>query len=232
MINLNNDVKIFAGVIIATIALILAAVFLMGKQASSGRSNQSVNPTAQTVSSEILVRDSSWSEGSISAKVTIVEFGDFQCPSCKSFEPTMKAVRTKYKDKIRFVFRHFPLIQTHEYAMSAALAAQAAGNQGKFWEMYDKLYENQPILKDGKLTDSFEKSKLVSFALQLGLNEEKFLKDFDSDSNRQQILDDMSDGNKANVQGTPTIFINGKNYNLQEISTLTEFSSKIDPLLK
>lgn len=226
---ISNDVKIFGGIILATIVLIVGAVFFFGKDSQTNQSSQ--NPVK--VSAEVLVRKDSWSKGPKNAKVTLVEFGDFQCPTCKTYETVLKEVKAKYQDKILFVFRQFPLLQIHPDAMSAALAAEAAGNQGKFWEMLTKLYDNQPTLKpDGKFTDEFQKDNLFSYAKELNLDMDKFSKDFDSDSARQHVLNDMADGNKVGINGTPSFFINGKQYQLSQLVTASDFSSIIDPLLK
>jgi protein-disulfide isomerase len=227
---MNNDIKIFGGIILATIILIVGAVFLMSQgesQTSNNRSKQALVPR------EILVRKDSWSTGTPSAKVTVVEFADFQCPTCKVYESVINEVKSKYKNEVLFVFRQFPLAQVHPYAMSAALAAHAAGNQGKFWEMASKLYDKQPSLKaNGKFTDEFKKENLISYAKQMNLDIEKFTKDFDSDSALQHVLNDIADGNKIGVSGTPTFFINGRQFQLNELKNISDFSSKIDPLLK
>ena len=227
---ISNDVKIFGGMILATIILIIGAVFLM----SRGGSQTPDNPSKQTlVPREVLVKKDSWSIGTPSAKVTVVEFADFQCPTCKVYESILNEVKSKYKHEVLFVFRQFPLVQAHPHAMSAALAAQAAGNQGKFWEMASKLYDNQPTLKaDGKFTDDFQQENLISYARQMNLEMEKFTKDFDSDSALQHVLNDIADGNKIGVSGTPSFFINGRQYGLNELKNSSDFSSKINPLLK
>lgn len=227
---ISNDVKIFGGMILATIILIVGAVFLMSRGQPQTPDNSS---EVAKVPIKVLIKDDSWSIGSASAKVSVVEFADFQCSSCKVYEPILKEVKSKYKDEVLFVFRQFPLVQAHPDAMSAALAAQAAGNQRKFWEMASKLYDNQPTLKvDGKFTDEFQKENLISYAKQINLDMEKFTKDFDSDSTLQRVLNDIADGNKIGISGTPSFFINGKQFQLNELKNISDFSSKIDPLLK
>ncbi len=202
----STETKIFLGIILGTIALIGGAALLLGKSTPTDTSG--------------LVRNNSHFLGSQNAKVTIVEFSDFQCPACKAAQPTVTAVLQKYKDKIRFVYREFPL-PSHEFGMIAAQGAEAAGLQGKFWEMHDKLFEKSPDLS---------KDKLISYAMELGLDPAKFAADLDSDAVRQIVLDDQADGNKASLEVTPTFFINGTKFDGG--MSLDEFSKEIDTRLK
>ncbi|MBI4099677.1 thioredoxin domain-containing protein [Candidatus Microgenomates bacterium] len=189
-----NDVKVFLSIIGGTLLLVFGAAFLLGR----GSSNTPADNTA--ADANILVRADSWKVGTASAKVTVVEFSDFQCPSCKAAEPQIESLRTKYADNLMFVYRHFPL-PNHEFAFGAAEAAEAAGLQGKFWEMHNKLFELSPILG---------KDALVQAAKDLGLDTDKFTKDLDSDPVRQKVLNDQTDGNNLKVNATPTFFVNGK----------------------
>lgn len=192
---MSNEAKIFLAVIAGTLLLIFGAAFLLGR----GTRQQGLTGGVQTVASEILVRGDSWKIGSESAKVTVVEFSDFQCPACKSAEMVVKSVIAKYGDNLRFVYRHYPL-PSHEFAFAAAVAAEVAGKQGKFWEYHDKLFERQPEFSEGKL---------VGYARDLGLNIDVFKKDKDTDELRQKVLNDQADGNRAGINATPTFFVNG-----------------------
>lgn len=213
---MSNEKKFVVGVVVGSVALLLGAVFLLGGSGSSG----SVLGGKAAVAPEILVRSDSWAQGPAETPVTVVEFSDFQCPACKAAEPTIKTVIAKYSDKIRFVYRHFPL-SSHQYAFPAAQAAEAAGKQGKFWEMHDLLFAKQP---------EFQTDKLKNYAQSLGLDMERFNRDFDSDEIRQKILNDQSDGNKANVTATPTFFINGTKFT--GVLTVAEFEKEIEERLK
>ncbi len=133
---MTNEVKTLASIGVITILIIVGAVFFLG------RGSQTTPSDEVLVDQKFLQRDDSYSIGSPSAKVKLVEFGDYQCPACASAEPIMKVMIATYKDQLQFVFRNFPLTQ-HKNAKLAALVAEAAGQQGKFWEMYDALYENQ-----------------------------------------------------------------------------------------
>lgn len=221
MMNISNDVKVFGGLIAATVILIVGAVFFLGGKESPNSQAQTANPT--TFSKKNLVDDESWKVGSDSAKVTVVEFGDYQCPTCKVYAPVVESMKSKYKNKILFVYRHFPIVQAHPFAMSAASAAEAAGSQGKFWEYHDKLY---------KISPSLERENLIKIAEDLKLDMTKFKTDMDSDASRQNVLDDLAAGNKVGVNGTPTFFINGKQYSLSELQNLKGFEAIINPLLK
>lgn len=222
---MTNDIKIFIGVIVSTLVLIIGAVFLFGKNNSSPVTTNS----GQKVEAKVLAKDNSWSTGPQDAKVTLVEFGDFQCPACGVEEPIVKSILAKYQNKIRFVWREFPLTQVHQFAFDAALAAEAAGMQNKFWPYHDKLFENQPTITK---TDSFKREQLIAFAKDIGLDMEKFTKDIDSDAVRERVLNDQQDGNSAQINGTPSFFINGEVFSSGKLPTEADFSAKIESLLK
>jgi protein-disulfide isomerase len=140
------------------------------------------------------------SRGNAAAPVTVVMFSDFQCPVCSRTHPVLQKVLAEYGDKIRFVVRNFPLISLHENAFQAALAAQAAKTQGKFFEYTDILYKNQNALD----TDSLKK-----YAVDAGLNLQQFELDLQSASTAEAVRKDMADGESYGITGTPTIFVNG-----------------------
>jgi protein-disulfide isomerase len=144
--------------------------------------------------------------GSSVAPVTMVEYGDFQCPACGAYHPIVEQViKDVGPDKLRFVFRHFPLPQ-HGNAIPAAKAAEAAGLQGKFWEMYNLLYERQATWE--KATEP--KTVFTGYAKEMGLDTEKFSADFELKSIADHIDNDYKGGVKAGINATPTFFINGK----------------------
>lgn len=154
------------------------------------------------------------------AKVTIVEFSDFQCPYCSRAAEVAEKVREKYGDEVRFVFRQYPL-PMHPQARDAAKASLAANEQGKFWEYHDKLFENQK---------SLDPESLQKYAKELGLDEDKFQKALDSEEHAEQVETDMKLGQEVNVSGTPTMFLNG-----ERVPNPTDFkmvSEMIDKKLK
>ncbi|HQR34486.1 MAG TPA: thioredoxin domain-containing protein [Blastocatellia bacterium] len=139
-------------------------------------------------------------------QVVIEEYGDYQCPPCGALHPDLKKLKGEYGDKVKFVFHHFPLTRIHQHAAIAAFAAVAAGQQGKFWEMHNLLYESQEVWRE---TDNLAPI-LVNFAKQLGLNLEQFEKDINDTKVKSIVLTDVQRGEAMGVTGTPTLFINGK----------------------
>jgi len=142
-------------------------------------------------------------EGPADASLTLVEYGDYQCPYCKAAYPVVKRLQKKLGKKLRFVFRNFPLTQAHPYALIAAEAAEAAALQGKFWEMHDLLFEQQAFLTP---------EILPSWAKKIGLNSKKFGSDIKQDIVGDRIKEDRQSGIRSGVNGTPSFFINGTRY--------------------
>lgn len=156
--------------------------------------------------------------------VTVTEYADFQCPACGQFQPLVKEVKEQFKDKVRFEYKHFPLVQIHPNATTAHRAAQAAANQGKFWEMHDLLFEQQQAWSDStNPTTIFE-----GYAQQIGLDVEKYKLDAVSSAVLSVINADIDAGKNLNVTGTPTFFIDGKKIeDSSTISTVEGFSKVI-----
>ncbi len=142
-------------------------------------------------------------EGPVDAPLTLVEYGDYQCPYCGAAYPVVKELQKTLGKKLRFVFRNFPLTQVHPYALIAAKAAEAAALQGKFWEMHDLLFEEQRLLKP---------DIVPSWAKRIGLNLEQFENDTKQGSVEKRIGEDRQSGIRSGVNGTPTVFINGTRY--------------------
>ncbi len=138
--------------------------------------------------------------GAAGAPVTLVEFGDFQCPYCRALEPTLQKVMKNYSGKVRLVFRQFPL-ESHPQAAKAAEAALCAREQDKFWELHDRMYDQQNALK----VDDLKKA-----AGELGLNEDRFAKCLDSDKYEAAVQADSHAGEQAGVTGTPALYVNGR----------------------
>lgn len=145
--------------------------------------------------------------GDTSSKVILVEYGDFQCPACGSAHPNIRKITEQYKGQIAFVFRNFPLTTIHPNARAGSAAAQAAGLQGKYWEMNDYLYEHQNGWVD--LTGSTVTSVFVDYAKSLGLDTAKFKADIALASINQKISFDQALGNKIGINSTPTFYLNG-----------------------
>lgn len=152
---------------------------------------------------KVAVSDQDWSRGPANAPVTLVEYADFQCPACGQTYPIIEELISRFPDRLRVVYRHFPLISSHPRALPAAIAAEAAGAQGRFWEMHHLLFENQRRLED---------DHLMEYAQQIGLDLDRFRADLQRRLNEDKIRDQLKQGARSGVNGTPTIFINGQRY--------------------
>src|ERR1700716_94570 len=137
------------------------------------------------------------------AGVTLVEYGDYECPYCGMAYPIVKRAQQDLGNQLRFVFRNFPLAESHPHARLAAEAAEAAGAQGKFWEMHDLLFEHQ---------DALEAEDLIGYAKSLRLDVPKFAHDLDAGTYTKRVRDDFRNGVRSGVNGTPTFFVNGSRY--------------------
>jgi len=158
--------------------------------------------------------------GPAKADVTIVEYSDFQCPFCARVVPTLNQIRETYGERVNLVYKHLPL-RIHPEAPGAAAAAEAAGLQGKFWEMHDKIFAGQRELSD---------AKYVEWARELGLDLERFEKDRKSEAVRARLAKDEEEANRFGVSGTPAFFINGRF--LSGAQPIDAFKRVIDEELK
>lgn len=184
-------------IILGIVIVVLVGVFIATKPESTSKFEgdaKQVQPDDHTY-------------GAKDAKVVLMEYGDFQCPSCGAAFPIVKEVKEEYKDKITFVYRHFPIISIHPNAFAAARASEAASNQGKFWEMHDKLFETQQLW--GQLSIN-QQSTFEGYAKELGLNVEQFKTDYESEAVASRINRDVDSATQFNVQGTPTFILNGE----------------------
>ncbi len=192
---MSKESKIMTA-LVAVFAGVLIAIFMLGNKAPS-------NTTSAIPNADKLIRSDSHVLDTGAVKV--VEFGDYQCPACENAYPITKQLMSEYQGRITFVFRNYPLVQVHKNAQEAAEAAEAASDQGKFWEMHDKLYDTQNEWANlGDPTDKF-----VSYAATLGLDTAKFKDAVVNKKFADRIAVDVSDGNDVSIQGTPTFFIDG-----------------------
>jgi len=148
--------------------------------------------------------------GSTAQKVTLIEYGDFECPACKAIHPTVKELKDTYKDKLTFIFRNYPLTTLHPNAVASSSAAEAAGLQGKFFEMHDLLYDNQTAWQARTVGAGKAQPLLESYAQTLGLNMATFKKDVIGKTVADKINRDRQTGGDFGVNATPTFFLNGK----------------------
>lgn len=198
------------------IAAIAVFVFLFMKVAGTGLKTTNT-PPAQ-------VNQSDWVKGAsgASASATLIEYSDFQCPACKFYQPLVTQVLSTFPDKLQLVYRHFPLRTTHKFAQIAAQAAEAAGKQGKFWEMHDMLFEKQDDWS--KLPNA--KDVFIEYAGVLKLDTNKFTSDLDTQEVAQKIDTDLAGGEAAGVDSTPTFYLNGKK--VENIKSTEDFKKRVE----
>jgi protein-disulfide isomerase len=149
------------------------------------------------------VSDRDHAQGPPHAPVTLVEYGDFECPHCRRAYPIVKTVQRSMGKDLRFVFRNFPLTKSHEHAAHAAEMAEIAGQEGKFWEMHDLLFEHQDALED---------EDLIGYAASLGIDPTRAAAALAQGLFSERVREDFASGVRSGVNGTPTFFINGARY--------------------
>lgn len=205
--------------IVAVVAILGGAVFLGKDKAIEGQPSNHIY-------------------GKADSSVKLIEYGDFECPACKAFFPIVQQIKQKYADKIAFRFANFPLAQNHQNAVAAHRAAEAAGKQGKFWEMHDMLYTSQedwngPSQVDPVgLTTAQAITKFEEYAQQLQLNMDQFRADVNDSSTVATINADTAEAKAAGGTGTPTFVLNGQKIeDTSSIDTVEEFSALIDKAL-
>ena len=172
----------------------------------SQKSSNSANNASPPSGAEPPGAEPPWVRGNANAPVTLEEFADFQCPSCGAYYPELKKIESEFGDRLRVIFRERPLVPPHEHALIAAQAAEAAGLQGRFWEMHDKLYENQKDWSEARDLVPI----LVDYAKQIGLDTDRFMKDLNGEVVAARIFQDGKRAHALNVNGTPTFLVNGK----------------------
>lgn len=208
--------------VIWSCALLLLSGAVLGIIRLGGTSPSNENETAGLVNA---VTDADWHKGDRDAAVTLVEYSDFQCPACGAYYPILKQLTQEFGDRIHFVYRHFPLSRIHKNARAAAQAAEAAGKQGKFWEMHDMLFERQRVWAE----ESQPREIFIEYAQSLGLDAERFAEDSITREIEEKVSRDYDGGVEAGVGGTPTFFLNGTK--IQNPRSYDEFKSIIEDAL-
>lgn len=218
---MSTEIKILTGISLATIAIVIGAAFFFGGTQGPKEEKKLTKEELQK-----LVTKDSHRIGDKKAPISIVEFGDYQCPACGAAHSVVNKILKEYQGKISYVFRHFPLSQ-HQNAEVAAEAAESAGAQGKFFEMHNLLYDKQQEWsEDNNPVDNY----FVGYAKTLELDVDKFKKDIEANAYKKTIQQGISAGNALGLTATPTFFINdekvtgGLPYN--------QFKEKIDAALK
>lgn len=208
----NNKSSLPVAIIgIVLLAAVGAGVWFYNKPKPPVGNTPTKSPSASKDWNEVFAKappgaNPGWSKGSPTAAVTVEEFADFQCPTCAYMHPKVQEVRAAFGDRVRIVFRQFPLIQAHANAYDAACAAEAAGMQGKFWEMQNMLFTNQQSWD--KLANA--RQVFVDYAKNLSLDVNKFTDDMLSLAVKNRVDADMKRGQAVNVGSTPSFYINNK----------------------
>lgn len=213
---MKDQNKILAGFIVGSLVLLLGATFVVSRLEQA----PAVDNTLLT--QEIPVGRV---QGAKDAKVILVEFSDFQCPACAAARLILEELVNKYSEQVNLSFRHFPLSQIHSNALIAAEAAEAALDQGKFWEMHDVLFKNQEEWKD--LNSPIE--QFTKYAGEIDLDQEKFHQALVEHQFRERVLQDLRLAESLKLNSTPTIFINDKK--IQGVSSFEALEKQIQPLL-
>ena len=207
----------------AVIVLVLGGLVVYSRSSNPSADVSTVDANTILAASEQSGQIGDQVYGNPEAKVVLVEYGDYQCPSCGGVYTPIKTAMEAYKDKVAFVFRNFPLTTIHPNARAASAAAEAAGLQGKFWEMHDQLYEAQndwSTLTGDQRTDVF-----VGYAKELGLDEARFKTDLAGKQVNTKISFDQAIGNKLKVNSTPTLYLNGEQLSADDAGKIVQGSS-------
>lgn len=213
---MTGEKKLLIGIALVTLIILGGGVFALMRSSSP--------KSGETVDMKRLIRDDSEKISSESATVTLVEFADYQCPACGSYAPVVKQLLGEFEGKLNLVYRNFPLLK-HKNARIAAEAAEAAGEQGKFWEMHGKLFESQAQWSEA----GNAKEVFIGYAQQLGLDTDRFKRDLGSDRIRQKIDRDFGDGSVLGVNATPTFYLQGEK--LRNPSNYEDFKTLIQAAL-
>lgn len=192
-------------VIIGLVVLIII-VFIIGQ--SSYQKTENTNESLNTDQASILeIKSNDWSVGSVDAKVVLVEYLDFECEACGAYYPLVTQLKEEYKDSLRLVVRYFPL-SGHKNSRTAAHAVEAAGKQGKFWEMYSILFTKQSEWSEKPVANQ---NQFEKYAVEAGvMNIDQWKKDVVSDEVKKRVDDSYQEAVSLNLQGTPSFFLNGK----------------------
>lgn len=213
---MTSEMKNLAIIGIATLGIIGVAIFFLNKSNPVGQRPETGKPVDQAT----LVKPDSYKTASDSAKVTVVEFLDYECEACFAAQPVIDRINEEYKDRVNFVVRNFP---NHKNSILAAQFAEAAGEQGKFWEMHNRLFQSQ---KEWAEKDTSQRDTFLRYATELGLDTEKIKTGVDTNKYVEKINRDKNEGITIGVNATPTFYING----IQSVGVLSyeEFKKKIE----
>lgn len=213
-----KNIPLLLGTIIGTVALIIVVAFVFSKPQAGTE--------AKVVDAAKLMEGATNITGKEDAAITVVEFSDFQCPSCKAAQPLVQQLKSEYADSVKVVYRHFPLDSIHPNARLAAQASEIAAAQGKFWEYHDILFAKQEEWAD--ITDKKELlEKFGEYAAQLDIDKVSFLERIESQEAIAKVSAEAELGKSVDIQATPTFFVNGQETAApQLISTVESLKSQ------
>jgi len=194
---MSKAVKPLSIIVVAILVAVGAAVYL---------SRQPDQVTETSAAPVLNTKGGGHFRGPETAAITLVEFGDYQCPSCGAYHPVVKELLNRYPQQVRLAFHHYPLISVHPTAMAAALAVEAAGEQGRYWEMHDLVFEHQQEWS----ANPNPESQFLALASRIGLNANAFMQATRSPHLQDRILQDVVRAREANIDAVPTFFINGE----------------------
>jgi len=206
--NITRMIKRHFWKIVALVAVILIVGSFVYSQQAAKQADEGVVMEARI-------------KGNPDAEVELIEYSDFQCPACAQFYPYVNDLMAEYGDSIRLEYRHFPLINIHPQAVPAARAAEAAAQQGKFWEMHDKLFENQTVWSRA----ANPSAHFSQYAEEIGLDVSLFRRHLGSTVINSAITDSFNDARERGFTGTPTFLLNGE---VMEVTTFEDFRNQIE----
>jgi protein-disulfide isomerase len=196
----------FLIIVLVLVAAVAGAWIFMRSSRQTTGANANANANTGSPVAEPKGAEPPHVRGNPSAPVTLEEFADFECGACGGYYPELKKIEAEFGENLRVIFRERPLVPPHQHALLAAQAAEAAGMQGRFWEMHDKLYENQ-----AKWTEASDLVPIfVDYAKQIGLNADQFMKDLNGEEVAKRIFQDGKRAHALGINSTPTFFVNGK----------------------
>lgn len=218
---MTSETKVIVGLVSLTVAILIGGVLYASSTAPKVAAD--ILPQEQM---HLLSREGDNKIVAEGSKVTLTEFADFECEACGAMHPVVKQILEEYKGRITFVHRYYPL-DSHKNGRLAAQSVAAAGKQGKFWEMYNKMFDKQ---KEWGEQETPQREKFIGYAKEVGLDIEAFTKDLDNKEIADRIQKDIDDGHELGVEATPTFFIN--NERMEGGLPLDQFKKKLDEKLK
>ena len=195
---------------------IFFAVLVVGVLGFAVMQSKSKAEPKRKIENPKIVQTDDHVRGKVGSEIVVTTYGDFECPACNSWAPELQKIEAEYGDRVAFVFRHFPLTNLHVNALAAARASEAAGLQGKFWEMHDLLYSKST---EWTADNKSAQDKFEGYAAELDLNLEQFKTDYASEAVLDRINSDAASATELGATGTPTFFVNGE---LLELKNVTE----------